>query len=68
MSVPARRRSKRRKQLKKPHLKLGRKKLFACPKCQKPVLPHQACSLCGTYDGKQILKIKTKKKKKETKE
>ena len=64
MSVPARRRSSSRKRLKKPHLGLTRKKLNLCPKCQKPVLAHRACSFCGTYKGKQVLKIKTKKGKK----
>lgn len=69
MPVPASRRSKRKKRLKKPHVKLSQKKITACAKCHKPVLPHRACAFCGTYAGKQVLKIKTRKSKtKETKE
>ncbi len=68
MPVPAFRRCRSKKRLKKPHVALKKKKLFTCPKCQKPVLAHRACSFCGTYNGKQVLKIKTKKKKKEVKE
>jgi large subunit ribosomal protein L32 len=29
----------------------------ACPKCQAPILPHRACSRCGTYKGKEIVNV-----------
>jgi len=44
------------------HFALKTKNLSSCSKCGKPVLPHRACKFCGTYRGKQILTIKSKKK------
>jgi len=34
----------------------------SCPECNKPKLPHRACSYCGKYNQREIIKIKTKKK------
>jgi large subunit ribosomal protein L32 len=28
-----------------------------CPQCKKTKLPHHACANCGTYDGRQVLKV-----------
>ncbi len=28
-----------------------------CPNCKQPVAPHTVCKHCGTYKGRQILKI-----------
>jgi large subunit ribosomal protein L32 len=35
--------------------------LKKCPKCGKAVMPHVACSFCGSYKGKDVIKIKSKK-------
>lgn len=35
--------------------------LSKCPQCGVPALPHQTCPACGSYKGKQVLKIKEKK-------
>lgn len=37
--------------------------LCKCPQCSAPTLPHQACPSCGKYEGRLVIKIKTKKKK-----
>jgi large subunit ribosomal protein L32 len=37
-----------------------------CPQCGKAVKPHHACSFCGYYRGKKILKVSDKKKSKKT--
>jgi large subunit ribosomal protein L32 len=29
----------------------------ACPQCRSPKLPHTACSVCGTYNGRQVLEV-----------
>jgi large subunit ribosomal protein L32 len=29
----------------------------ACPQCKSPKLPHTACSVCGTYNGRQVLEV-----------
>src|SRR3989338_5466976 len=41
--------------------------LGKCPHCGAEVLPHHICSVCGTYKGQTILKIKEKKEKKKKK-
>lgn len=42
------------------HLALKKKVLNKCPKCGQALKPHNACSACGYYRGKAILKIKLK--------
>ncbi len=63
MALPTQNHTKSRKNKKKPHLALKQVGFALCPKCKKPVLPHHACSFCGTYANKEILKIKSKKTK-----
>ena len=46
------------------HLALKKVVLNKCPKCKQAVLPHTACSACGTYRGKVIRTIKLKTAKK----
>ena len=29
-----------------------------CPNCSAPLAPHRVCTVCGKYDGKQILDVK----------
>jgi large subunit ribosomal protein L32 len=36
---------------------MDKSNLAACPKCKKPVQPHHACKFCGTYAGRQVLKV-----------
>ena len=63
MSVPAQRRTSSSAKRRRSHDSLKKAILIKCPKCQKPVKPHQACAFCGTYKGKVVLKIKEKKTK-----
>ena len=62
MGLPSKRRTRTSKRDRASHFALKKTKLNPCPKCGKPVLPHQACQFCGTYRGRQIITIKTKKK------
>lgn len=41
--------------------------LAACPQCKQPKRAGRVCPVCGTYNGKQVIevKVKTKKKKKQ---
>jgi len=41
--------------------------LSKCPKCGSPVLPHQACKNCGTYQGRQVIDVMKKLTKREQK-
>ena len=63
MSVPAQRRTKSSKKKRASHFALKKVNFSACPKCKRPVLSHHACSFCGTYAGREVLKIKLKGKK-----
>jgi large subunit ribosomal protein L32 len=29
----------------------------ACPQCKSPKLPHSVCTVCGTYNGRQVLAV-----------
>jgi large subunit ribosomal protein L32 len=63
MPVPAKRRSRSKARRGRAHEAIKKIELGLCAKCGKAVLPHVACSFCGTYRGKEILKLKTKSKK-----
>ena len=57
--VPKQRHSKSKVGRRRSHLALKSMKLFACPNCNAPRLPHRACKNCGAYGDKlQIAKRK----------
>lgn len=37
--------------------------LSECPQCHQMKRPHFVCRFCGYYDGKEVLKTKSSKKK-----
>jgi len=37
--------------------------MIKCAKCGKAVMPHMACGFCGTYKGREVIKVKSKVKK-----
>ena len=41
------------------HHALKAKNLAKCPQCGQMVLPHTVCTFCGTYKGRQVIKIKS---------
>lgn len=44
--------------------KLAKKyQLATCPTCGASRLNHRVCSVCGSYNGKQVITIKTKEDK-----
>ena len=63
MTIPGKRRSRSKGRRGRAHLALTKKKLIKCPKCGKATVPHQVCAACGSYKGKEVVKLKTKKKK-----
>ncbi len=64
MPVPAKRRPTSEARRGRSHQALKKVAVAACPKCGKTVLPHTACKFCGSYKGKQVLKLETKPKAK----
>jgi large subunit ribosomal protein L32 len=43
------------------HLALVAQNLSPCPQCRTLKRPHEACPRCGTYRGRQVITIKTKR-------
>lgn len=64
MALQSQRRTKSSKKRRASHFALDKKQLTKCPKCGKAIKPHCACKSCGTYKGKEAVKIKSKIKKK----
>ncbi|MDR0819370.1 MAG: 50S ribosomal protein L32 [Oscillospiraceae bacterium] len=58
MAVPKSKVSKsRRDKRRNSHWKLTPPTLVECDKCGEYRLPHRVCTSCGTYNGKQVLKV-----------
>lgn len=62
--LPKRKLGKSRQGERRSHLHLEPKELMECPQCRQPMLPHRACPSCGSYDGRAVLDVETKIKKK----
>lgn len=63
MSVPPKRRPAATVRARASHFALKKIKVNQCPKCGQAVRPHCACSVCGSYKGKEVVKIKSKSQK-----
>ena len=70
MGLPAKKRTPRSRDDRRSHHALKAIKTNKCEKCSSPILPHRACSKCGTYKGRQVKNVekrlvrRTKKVKK----
>ena len=64
MALPTKKRPKGEKRKRAISYALKKINLIPCPKCKKPILPYHVCNFCGTYAGKEVLKLKFKKGKK----
>ncbi|GMA49090.1 50S ribosomal protein L32 [Alicyclobacillus contaminans] len=58
MAVPQHRTSKTRKRLRRTHFKLELPGMVQCPQCGEYKLAHHVCKNCGSYKGRQVLKVK----------
>lgn len=67
MPNPKQRHTKSRRNRRRSHLAMKKRKLFSCPKCGEPILAHHVCSFCGYYDGKEVIDVLAKLEKKERK-
>lgn len=66
MANPKKRKSSSAVRTNRAHQALKPVTLDKCPKCGKAKQPHIVCNFCGTYRGRQVLKVKaeaTKTKK-----
>lgn len=55
MAVPVRRTSKKKKNMRRSHLKLNVPGMVSCPNCGEYKLSHHVCKTCGTYKGDNVL-------------
>ena len=67
MSVPAKKKPSAKTKKGRSHDALAKKKLVKCPKCGKLTMLHRVCPACGSYKGKEVVKLKTKKSAKSKK-
>lgn len=58
MPNPKYKTSRSRTRRRRSHLALVPISLSECPRCHEPKLPHRVCTACGTYRGREVLKIK----------
>ena len=62
MAVPRARISKQRRDKRRSATwKLALPGVSKCPKCGEPVLSHRACKACGTYNGREVIKVNEEK-------
>ncbi|MBM3249883.1 MAG: 50S ribosomal protein L32 [Candidatus Omnitrophica bacterium] len=64
MALPKKRHSKARGRRRRTHWKVATTNLSSCPQCKQPKLPHRACMVCGYYNGRKVVEIEVKEKKK----
>jgi large subunit ribosomal protein L32 len=63
-ALPKRKYARARQGKRRGHIrKASSPQLESCPQCHSPKLPHHVCPTCGTYDGRQVIEIKSPKKK-----
>jgi len=61
-ALPKRKKTKSRAGNRLSHRALKPPALDICPQCHSPKMPHHACPTCGTYNGREVIKMKEKKK------
>ncbi len=64
-ALPKRKYAKARQGERRAHIKLSPPSIISCPQCFSPKLSHQVCPTCGSYAGRDVVEIKTPKKKAE---
>ncbi|MDO4286577.1 MAG: 50S ribosomal protein L32 [Eubacteriales bacterium] len=58
MAVPKRKTSKARRDTRRNNVwKLATPGLVKCPKCGELKFPHKVCKACGSYNGREVLKV-----------
>jgi len=67
MALPGHRRTSSHKRRRASHFALKKITLVDCPKCKQSKLQHNACENCGSYSGRQVLKLDSPLEKKAVK-
>jgi large subunit ribosomal protein L32 len=62
--LPKRKYAKARQGKRRAHLGIVPPAIVECPQCHSPKRPHTVCPTCGSYDGRDVIEIKSPKPKK----
>ena len=57
MAVPKRKKSRSRTRSRRAQWKAAPLTLAQCDNCRETKIPHQVCTNCGTYAGRQVLEV-----------
>ena len=57
MAVPKRKMSRSNTRSRRAQWKTTPVATVPCPQCRSPKLPHAVCSVCGTYNGRQVIEV-----------
>jgi large subunit ribosomal protein L32 len=57
MAVPKRKMSRSNTRHRRAQWKVSAVATVECPQCKSAKLPHAACGVCGTYNGRQVLEV-----------
>jgi large subunit ribosomal protein L32 len=61
--LPKKKYPKSRQGKRRSHLALKATATVECPQCHNPKLSHHVCPVCGTYNGRDVIKVKSPKEK-----
>ena len=61
--LPKKKYPKARKGMRRSHLAMSPAATIECSRCHTLKLSHTVCPTCGTYDGREVIEIKAKEKK-----
>ena len=59
MAVPRKKVSRARRNTRRAHHSITGTSASVCPKCLEPKLHHHACTACGYYKGREVIKVDT---------
>jgi large subunit ribosomal protein L32 len=62
-ALPKRKYAKARQGKRRAHLGMVSHSLDLCPQCHSPKLSHHFCPTCGSYAGREVIEVKSPKKK-----
>jgi len=57
MAVPKRKMSRSNTRSRRSQWKAQAVATVACPQCRQPKLPHAVCTVCGQYNGRQVIEV-----------
>lgn len=63
MGIQKHRRSHKSGATRRTHWKIKNVTLVTCPKCHSPMRPHRVCPTCGTYSGREVVKVEEEEAK-----